>query len=75
MIQMDMCEECPKCKNGSLTQKDKYKYFGLKYDYTEYRCLMKSCGFTAFTDKNNLFFYNQTQIQHNRDKVLKKLGI
>lgn len=63
MIQLDLCVTCPKCGNGSLTKREKYKYIGLKYSHTEYKCLMDNCGW--FTNP----------MQFNRDEKLKELGI
>jgi hypothetical protein len=62
MIQIDLCHECPQCGNGSLANDDVYKYFGLKYIHTEYKCLMmkNECGFTTTGTKNLYFVYDDS---------------
>lgn len=73
MIQLDLCVTCPKCGNGSLTKREKYKYIGLKYSHTEYKCLMDNCGWFTNSHYKNLIWDNP--MQFNRDEKLKELGI
>jgi hypothetical protein len=73
MIAIDMCQECPRCHNHTLSKSERYKFFGAIYDVTNYTCLNTKCGWFINSKDRNLTWDNPRQIIRN--EKLKELGI